>query len=253
MSTASPVTHAERLGALQGRLEELALRYEAEQDSRCVFTYAYAFMTSRLAEELPGAGMSDPEWVVSLAEAFGARYLAAVTAWDDDRASVPGGWAAVFGTICPRRTSPLEDLVFAMAAHIIRDLPHALAEVGLEDAQGRSHVGDFHAVNAVMGHTVDDMQAAIGERYAHYLRWLDRVGRAEDELLSNYGIRMTRGMAWYNAMRLLDPASSADAAKSIEDSPGDFVREIMRQPLLRVFRLLVHSLRRWPAAQRVST
>ncbi len=244
------MTHVERLGALAEQLDGLAARYEAARDSRCVFTYAYAFMTGRLAEELPTAGMEDPEWVVALAETFGARYVAAVTGWDDDRESVPAGWDAVFRTICPRRTSPLEDLVFAMAAHIIRDLPHALTDVGLEDAQGRSHVGDFHAVNRVMGHTVDDMQAAIGERYAHYLRWLDRVGRAQDELLSNYGIRMSRGMAWYNAMRLLDPASSAEATKSIEDSPGDFVREVMRQPLLRILRLMVHSLRRWPAAQR---
>lgn len=247
------MTHGERLAALAEQLDGHAARLEAERDSRCVFTYAYAFMTRRLAAELPAAGMADPEWVVALAEAFGARYVTAVTGWDDDRVSVPAGWAAVFETICPKRTSPLEDLVFAMAAHIIRDLPHALTDVGLEDAQGRSRVSDFHAVNRVMGHTVDDMQAAIGERYAPYLRWLDRVGRAQDELLSNYGIRMTRGMAWYNATRLLDPASSAEAVESIEESPGDFVREIMRQPLLRALRLMVHSLRRWPAAQRVST
>jgi hypothetical protein len=248
VSAVIPASEDERLDALAEQLEGLAARYEAERDSRCVFTYAYAFMTRRLAEELPDARIADPDWVVALAEAFGARYVAAVTGWDDDRASVPAGWAAVFGTICPRRTSPLEDLVFAMAAHIIRDLPHALTDVGLEDAEGRSHVGDFHAVNRVMGDTIDDMQSRIGERYAHYLRWLDRVGRAQDELLSNYGIRMSRGMAWYNAMRLLDPASRADAAKSIEDSPGDFVREIMRQPLLRLFRLIVHSRRRWPNA-----
>jgi hypothetical protein len=249
VSTAQSIGHDERLGALAEKLDGLAARYEAERDSRCVFTYAYAFMTRRLAKELPGAGMEDPEWVVALAETFGARYVAAVTGWDEDRANVPAGWAAVFETICPKRTSPLEDLIFAMAAHIIRDLPHALTDVGLTDAQGRSHVADFHAVNAVMGHTVDDMQTAIGERYAHYLRWLDRVGSAQDELLSNYGIRMIRGMAWYNATRLLDPASRADAARSIEDSPGAFVREVMRQPLLRILRLVVHSMRRWPGVQ----
>jgi hypothetical protein len=253
MNAVTPTTQDARLTALAEQLEGLAARYEADKDSRCVFTYAYAFMTRRLAEELPIAGMADPEWVVALAEAFGARYVAAVTGWDDDRASVPDGWAAVFETICPRRTSPLEDLVFAMAAHIIRDLPHALIAVGLEDAQGRSHVGDFHAVNRVMGHTVDEMQSRIGKRYARYLRWLDRVGRAQDELLSNYGIRMSRGMAWYNASRLVDPASSQAAAESIEKSPRDFVEAIMKQPLLRLLRLRVHSLRRWPAAQRAST
>jgi hypothetical protein len=56
-------------------------------------------------------------------------------------------------------------------------------------------------------------------------------------------------MAWYNATRLLDPASKAAAEASIDRSPGEFIREIMRQPLLRLFRLLVHSMRRWPAAR----
>jgi hypothetical protein len=248
VSTAQSTGHEERLGALQARLEELALDFERRKDSRCVFTYAYAFMTSSLKERLPGAALDDPDWIVTLAERFAGLYVTAVTAWDEDRERVPGGWRSVFETICPKRTSPFEDLVFAMAAHIIRDLPHALIQVGLEDANGRSHIRDFHAINKIMGDTVDDMQSRIGERYAHYLRWLDRVGRAQDELLSNYGIHVSRGMAWYNATRLRDPASAKDAEASIEKSPGDFVREIMRQPLLRLFRLLVHSFRRWPAA-----
>jgi hypothetical protein len=250
---AAPPGYAERLAALAERLDGLAARYEAERDSRCVFTYAYAFMTRRLAEELPTAGMEDPDWIVELAETFGGRYIAAVTAWDEDREHVPPGWRSVFETICPKRTSPFEDLVFGMAGHIIRDLPHALVEVGLEDAKGRSHIGDFHGMNKVLGNTVDDMQSEIGERYAPYLRWLDKVGRAQDELLSNYGIHVSRSMAWYNATRLLDPGSRAAAEASIEDSPGDFIREIMRQPLLRLFRLVVHSMRRWPAAQGVQT
>jgi hypothetical protein len=248
-------THEERLGALEARLDELALTYEARRDSRCVFTYAYALMTRRLKERLDDAGLTDPGWIVALAEEFGGLYISAVTAWDGDRDRVPPGWRSVFGTICPKRTSPLEDLVFAMAAHIIRDLPHALIEVGLVDSTGNSHIADFHAINKIMGDTVDEMQSEISARYARYLGWLDRVGRAEDELLSNYGIRMSRGMAWYNATRLLDPASAQRAAESIDRSPGEFIGEIMRQPVLRLFRLLVHSLRRWPAAasQRVQT
>jgi hypothetical protein len=240
--------HEERLETLRRRLAELAMSYEAQKDSRCVFTYAYAFMTERLEEGLRSADLDDPEWIVTLAETFGQLYVSAVTGWDEDPSRVPEGWRSVFETICPARTSPLEDLVFAMAAHIIRDLPHALIAVGLDDENAKTHIRDFHSINRIMGDTIDEMQSRIGKRYAPYLRWLDRVGRADDELLSNYGIRVSRGMAWYNAARLADPASSAAAAASIDKSPGDFIREIMRQPLLRILRLLVHSLRRWPAA-----
>lgn len=242
--------HNQRLEALELRLYDLANAYEAREDSRCVFTYAYGFMTERLRKELPEADLADPEWIVALAETFGALYVAAVTGWDEDRGRVPRAWQSVFETICPKRTSPLEDLVFAMAAHIIRDLPHALLAVGLSDDQGRSHIDDFHAINRIMGGTIDEMQSRIGQRYARYLRWLDRVGRADDELLSNYGIRMSRGMAWYNATRLRDSGSADLVRDSIDRSPGEFIEVIMGQPLLRLSRLLVHSLRRWPLSAR---
>lgn len=237
------------LDSLASQLEVLAARYESERDSRCVFTGAYALMTHRIKAEVERGDLDDPEWVAALAEEFGARYLAALTAFDR-KDELPEAWRSVFETICLRRTSPLEDLVFAMAAHIVRDLPHALLSVKLEEA-GRSHIRDFHAVNAIMGHAVDEIQTEVGRRYAPYLRWLDQLGRAEDELLTNYGIRLSRGMAWYNATRLLDPGSTAAATKSIEHSPGEFIDEVMKQPLLRLLRLLVSVFRRWPrAAQR---
>jgi hypothetical protein len=248
LSRATSPTHAERLDALATELLERAAVYEANRDSRCVFTRAYALMTHRLSEDLERGALDDPAWVVALAEAFGARYIAALTAFDEQH-ELPDAWRAVFDTICPRRTSPIEDLVFAMAAHIVRDLPHALVAVGLDDA-GRSHVHDFHSVNATMGRAVDEIQIEIEKRYAPYVRWLDRIGHAQDELLTNYGIRLSRGMAWYNATRLLDPASADAAAKSIERSPREFVEEVIKQPLLRILRLAVSVLRRWPKAAR---
>ncbi len=49
-------------------------------------------MTKSLKERLPGAALDDPDWIVTLAERFGGLYVTAVTAWDEDRERVPGGW-----------------------------------------------------------------------------------------------------------------------------------------------------------------
>lgn len=51
MSGEASATHAERLTSLAERLEGLTARFEAERDSRCVFTHAYALMTRRVNEE----------------------------------------------------------------------------------------------------------------------------------------------------------------------------------------------------------
>jgi hypothetical protein len=218
-----------------------------------VFTHAYALMTRRIATDLPASGAADPDWVVDLAEAFAARYFHALDAYDA-RGEVPPAWQAVFGTICARRTSVVEDLVFAMTAHIVRDLPHALLDVGLAGPDGSTRIHDFHLVNDTMGHSVDDVQAEVSRRYGPYVRFLDRIGERYDEILTNYGIRMSRGLAWYNAVRLQDPLSSEAAAASVERSPKVVIDEVMRPPIwslriaLRSLRWVVAHLRRWPSA-----
>ena len=59
-----------RLRAIARRLQELTGRLEEEHDSRCVFAYAYAIMTWKIANDLPDRPDVDVEWVTSLAEAF---------------------------------------------------------------------------------------------------------------------------------------------------------------------------------------
>jgi hypothetical protein len=231
---------------LRGRSEAL----EAQRDGRCVFTRTYARMTLRLAQCLEDGRIDDPDWVTSLAEAFEARYVAALDGNADSRA-----WKEVLGAITASRprTSVVEDLVFAMTTHIVRDLPYALHDAEFL-APGPSHIHDFHAVNAIMGEALEDIQADIAQRYAPSLKLLDRLSKRYDEILTDYGVRLSRGMAWYNAIRLSDPASRADAAKSIEDSPIIFMHRVLFPQrwltgiVFRTMRVIASFGRRWPAA-----
>jgi Family of unknown function (DUF5995) len=239
-----------RLGALVDELRRRGDLLEAARDGRCVFTRTYARLTVRLAQCLEDGRFDDPEWVTSLAEAFAARYTAALDGRADSRA-----WTEVFAAITRSRprTSVIEDLVFAMSAHIFRDLPYALRDADFL-APGPSRIHDFHAVNAVMGDAVEEIQAEIAGRYAPSLRALDRLSKRYDEILTDYGVRLSRGMAWYNAMRLGDPASQASAAEAIEDSPVIFMRRVLypRRWLtgvaFRTMRVISSFGRRWPAA-----
>ena len=252
MSSASAAGLHERLAALAERLEARARDLDRRKDSRAVFTHAYALMTRQISEELPAPPGFDPAWTVSLAEAFAARYLAALDGYDRG-GEVPEAWRTVFGAIGDRRTSVVEDLVFAMTAHIVRDLPHALLDVGLADAEGRTHVHDFHAVNHALGHEIRPIVNATSRRYGRYVKFLDRLGKPYDEIITDYGIRMSRGVAWYNAVRLQNPDETEAAAESIERSPGIVVDGVLNPPgwslriALRFLRWLLGFLRKWPA------
>jgi len=241
----------QRLGAVINELRRRADELETQHDGRCVFTRTYARMTLRLADCLEDGRFDNPEWVTSLAEAFVARYRAALDGTSNSRA-----WKEVFAAITGRRprTSVIEDLVFAMTAHIVRDLPYALRDADFL-APGPSRIHDFHAVNAIMGEALEDIQADISQRYSPAVKVFDRLGKRYDEILTGYGIRLSRGMAWYNAMRLSDPTSRSDAARSIEESPLVFMRNVLSPKLwpigimLRAMRVIASFGRRWPAAE----
>jgi hypothetical protein len=236
---------------LAERLEGRATDLERRRDSRCVFTHAYALMTRQLAEELPTAALDDPDWVVAIAEAFAGRYFATLDTYDQGE-EIPPAWRAVFETICPRRTSVVEDLLFGVYAHIVRDLPHTLVEVGLVDPEGRSRIADHQALTAVVGSSIDGIQDAVSRRYGPYVGFLDQVGKRYDEILTDYGIRLSRGMAWYNAERLADARSADSARDSLERSVEVFVDRVINPPVwslrtgLRALRWVASHFRRWP-------
>ncbi|MFB6295228.1 MAG: DUF5995 family protein [Halobacteriales archaeon] len=254
---------ADRVADLADDLAPYHRRYEDSCDSRAVFAYAYHNLTRDLAEKLAdGEGFHEPNWVADLAVAFGTRYMAAMDAidgWERDHApdaapgdafdeAVPRPWADVYRAICRARSTVLEDLVFAMGAHITYDLPHALLEVGI-DAE---HLADYHRMNDVLASQTDAVQDAVTDRYNRLVGRLERVAGGFDELFTNYWLRIGRSVAWYNAMRMQSPRSRAAAEGSIERATFYLIESArssgpwLVRSALRVYRRLLPLARRWP-------
>jgi hypothetical protein len=238
-----------RLRDLERTLLDIAARLERERSSRCVFAHTYSLMTRRIAEDLPHAPQVDAAWITDLAEAFGRRYVAALNARDED---LSPAWRHAFALMDERRTSVLEDLVFAMTVHIVHDLPLALGDVSPGRSPLDDHIYDFHAINAMMASSIEPIVDATARRYGRYVKWLDRLGREYDNVLTDYGVRMSRGLAWYNAVRLADERSGEHTRAAIENSPIALIDDIAKprirsvRVVLRVGRWLVSFLRTWP-------
>lgn len=249
---------AARVEALAHRLEDYQRRYERARDSRAVFAFAYRNLTLDLADRLAGDdhGFDDPAWVADLALAFGDRYVAAMDAIDAWRAAgapesalydrAPRPWADVYLAI-EGRSLVVEDLVFAIGAHISHDLPLALGDV--DRSPGR--LADYHEMNAVLADNTDHVQSAVERRYSHFLRRLDRLLAATDELLTGYAIRTTRSVAWYNAARLAHPPTREAAHGSIDRAVAGLIDGVRAPDAWwlragsRVLRTLARH-RRWP-------
>ena len=246
-------------------------RYDAAHDSRAIFAYVYLKLTRHLADALRHGDpkFDDPSWVADLSRSLAGEYFAAadgMDAWltvsgrsteqvvtaDELPTSIPEPWRDVYAAISGRRSYVLEDALFPMMAHISYDLPTALHRMS-RAADLAGHVADYHRMNDVLGSAVDGVQDDLSNRYSRWLADLDRLFARDDELFSNYGIRVSRGMAWYNFTRLCDAHASAEAERSIRTSTLAFIHEV-RQPddpvlhlALRVGRLVIPERRQWPA------
>jgi hypothetical protein len=239
--------------ALANELEQKTVVFERARDARCVFACSYARMTRVLAASLPRADLADPSWVAQLALVFAEYYLRA-TREHDAGTLVRGAWSQVFKAGHEGRTSVLEDLVLGMTAHMVNDLPLALCDVGLINARGESRIGDYQALNEVLGWAIEDIQAEVGRRYDPLLRVLDQCAESYDEIITDLGLRVSRATAWYNAQRLLHASTRAATLAAIARSPEITMRELLDPPLIslrcafRGARCVARASRRWPSA-----
>ncbi|MFD8145360.1 DUF5995 family protein [Streptomyces sp. NPDC059708] len=133
------------------------------------------------------------------------------------------------------------------------DLPHALQRMATSTGD-RGRIADFQRMNDVLASCIDRVQDDLASRYIHGLGFLDRLFTRDDELLTNYGIRVARGLAWFNCDRLLDPDGTEEASRSIGRSTAALIGEI-RSPddwKLRagswILRRLIPERRHWPMA-----
>lgn len=254
------------------RLQHHLRCYEKTHDCRATFTYTYLQLTLGLDQALRFGhhAFHDGPWIAALAVSLAQKYFDAMNAIDewlsvpsvsgrssreiravDLPAAIPEPWRAVYAASSAGHSYILEDLLFSMMAHISYDLPHALREMA-DRGSVREHIADFHAMNAVLGNMMDLIQDGLALRYSRGLLDLDRLFTRQDELLTNYGIRVSRGMAWFNFERLSDELAAAQADHSIRTSTGLLIQSV-RMPddwklrwALRLARWLIPERRQWP-------
>ena len=261
---------SQQVGQVADQISGYLVRYDSTHDPRAVFAYVYWRLTSSLSLSLAADDpqFRDAGWVAELAECLAAEYFVAMDQIDnwvsagpgfrspvreeDLPREIPEPWRAVCVAAAGRRSYVLEDALFGMMAHISFDLPMALWKMASRMTVP-IHIADFHTMNSVFGAVIESIQSEVASRYSWVLAGLDHIFARNDELLTNYGIRVARGMAWYNFERMCDPDSATEAKGSIARSTGAFIRQI-REPedwRLRtasaLARRLVPERRQWPS------
>ena len=151
------------IASMRQRFEPLARAC----DHNAVFALAYlrTTQTYKWARDQPGF-FADAAWVNREDAVFAEYYFAAYDGWAGGRReTVPRAWIIALDAARARRVTGVGNLLLGMNAHINRDLPYALADVGLTAVGGSSRKPDHDRVNNFLQAVTGPLAAELAARF----------------------------------------------------------------------------------------
>jgi Family of unknown function (DUF5995) len=225
---------AGRVRCVEKTIAEMQKRYDPLADAcahSAVFGLAYLRTTETYLRTAQTPGFyADPAFVNHEDAAFADMYFTAYDDWAAGRVSrVPPAWRIALDAGAKRQVSGTGDLLLGMNAHVNRDLPFVLAQIGLVAPDGSSRKPDHDKIDAMLNQVV---QPLVEEEAARY--------DPQIELMPTpYGVGYTglmqmlvawRESAWRQAEQLAlapDGAARALVADAIEKNAATNAQAIV--------------------------
>jgi hypothetical protein len=215
--SSSNICSAGRTQCIDVTIREMQRRFDPlveSCDHDAIFSLAYLRTTQEYRRTVEDPSyFSDTPFVNHEAAVFGRLYFDAYDAWHAGHPEdVPRAWAIAFQAADDRSVSAYGDLSLGINAHIQRDLPFALADIGLVKPDGSSRKPDHDRVNAILNRVSDDLYAEIARRFDPTIDDTNLPGTADDMTLFQI-IPTWREIAWRNAERLVNAGTEAERAQ----------------------------------------
>ncbi len=142
---------------------------------------------------------------------------------------IPEAWRIANDTAANGEVNAAQDMLLGINAHVQRDMPYVVAELGLVEPSGRTRKGDHDRGNEVLNAAYQDVVDAVEARYDPMLATTNPDAVALDDI---GGLEMVKGWregVWRNAERLVNaktPEEHARVAGSIEANAAAWARMI---------------------------
>src|SRR4051812_22333041 len=161
---------AGRTRCVDAVIREMRRRFDplaqaCEHDS--IFALAYLRTTQEYRRTIEDPTFfSDTPFVNHEDAVFAGLYFDAYDAWHSGaQQAVPAAWSIAFQAARDRAVTAEGNLSLGINAHIQRDLPFALAGIGLVKPDGSSRKPDHDRVNVFLNRVTDDLYAEIARRF----------------------------------------------------------------------------------------
>ena len=208
---AVPPDRGDELDAILAHMHDRIAELRRAGDDRRVFLSVYATMTGAIHDGVHDGRFMDPGWTALLTARFASLYFDAEHRWDAGDETCPRAWQAAFAATGRPRISAVEHALLGINAHIVYDLPFAVADTmraagDVRDGrlQGDTLVRrrhDYEVVNHLLAETIDDAQAVLA-RESRVSAVLDRLALRLDDYAAEALLRASRTQGWHNALAL---------------------------------------------------
>jgi hypothetical protein len=197
-------------------IREMYRRFEPQASSchhDAIFSLAYLRTTEEYRRTIEDPTFFEDTAFVNHEDViFAEYYFRAHDTWNSGRrAHTPPAWAHAFAAAERRELSGAGNLVLGMNAHIQRDLPFALASIGLTAPDGRSRKTDHDRVNVFLNRVPDELMPELARRFDPTIDDGD-LPTTIDDIASFQMIPAWRETAWRNAERLVAARTSMQRA-----------------------------------------
>ncbi len=195
---------------MEDRLAGLAAACEHD----AIFSLAYLRVTENVRDAARSGYFKDRKWLTQVDAVFAELYFDVRDNWESgNRSQIPKAWAIALKAEDDRAMTGLGNFMLAMNAHINRDFPHVLAEVGVTAADGTSHKSDHDAYNQ----RLDSLYAPVfAEEAARFDPRFDDIDISTiEETLAGVIMRGWREMVWRHG-EALAAAKTPSARRLVE-------------------------------------
>ena len=200
-------------------------RRERPLDHACDHNEMFALMYLRTTEEYRDSALTpgfftDPNFINHQDAGFAKQYFDAWDAFrDGDLAAVPDAWEIAFRSADQKKVSGTGNMLLGMSAHVNRDLPHILADIGLVKPDGTSRKPDHDKVNEFLNRVIEPLFIEAAARFDPTVDDAQVQGTTMDETATLQILVAWREQAWRNAELLVNaptPAARALVEAEIE-------------------------------------
>lgn len=163
------------------------------------FASLYLQMTRAVKNGVDNNAFEDSPRMEKLVVIFAGRYVDAYQAWKNGQ-PCSSSWQIAFEETRNNRISVLQHVLCGINAHINLDLSIAASETMQNQPLAPLH-NDFNRINEVIGSLAQEFQEKINT-LSWPMRFVDNIGKENDEAVANFSITMARDAAWASANAL---------------------------------------------------